>query len=96
MAVRVYEAYRACGDTTPAVIVSTASPYKFSKAVLGAVTGGSFRAENEFDMVSELEEITGIPAPAPLKGLKGKTPRFTGVCTRDKMEAEVYRLLDIR
>ncbi len=95
VAVRVYEAYRAAGDDTATVVVSTASPYKFSKAVLGAVTDGKFTAENEFDMVSELEAITGLPAPAPLKGLKGKTPRFTGVCAKAQMEAEVYKLLRI-
>ena len=96
VAVNVYEAYRAAtGDETPAVIVSTASPYKFSRAVLGAVTDGCFAAENEFDMVSELETVTGVPAPAPLKGLKGKTPRFTGVCTKEEMEAQVYALLKI-
>jgi threonine synthase len=95
VAVRVYEAYRAAGDMTPSVIVSTASPYKFSKAVLVALTNGKFAAENEFDMVSELEAFTGIPAPAPLKGLKGKTPRFTNVCTQAEMEAQVYGLLGI-
>jgi threonine synthase len=96
VALSVYEAYRAnTGDDTPAVIVSTASPYKFSKAVLTAVTAGAFAAENEFDMVSELEAFTGVPAPAPLKGLKGKTPRFTGVCAREDMEAQVYGLLAI-
>ena len=96
VAVRVYEAYRAAGDATPSVIVSTASPYKFSKAVLGALTDGNFAAENEFDMVSELETLTGMPAPAPLKSLKGKTPRFTNVCAQSEMEAQVYGLLGIK
>ena len=96
VAVRVYNGYRAAtGDETPAVIVSTASPYKFSKAVLGALTDGAFAAENEFDMVSELEALTGMPAPAPLKGLKGKAPRFTAVCEKEDMEAQVYRLLGL-
>ena len=96
VAVRVYNDYRAAaGDGTPTVIVSTASPYKFSKAVLGALTDDAFAAANEFDMVSELESLTGKPAPAPLKGLKGKTPRFTTVCEKDAMEAEVYKLLGI-
>ncbi len=95
VAIRVYNGYRAAGDETPTVIVSTASPYKFSKAVLDAVTSGAYTADNEFDMVSELEALTGMPAPAPLKGLKGKTPRFTTVCEKDAMEAEVYKLLGI-
>ena len=97
VAVNVYENYRkTTGDLTPTVIVSTASPYKFSKAVLTALTDGRFAAQNEFDMVSELEALTGVPAPAPLCGLKGKTPRFTDVCTQDGMEAQVYQLLGVR
>ena len=95
VAIRVYNAYRAAGDATPTVIVSTASPYKFSKAVLGAVTDETFKAQNEFDMVQELESLTGLPAPAPLKGLKDKAPRFTSVCEKDAMEAQVYKLLGI-
>ncbi len=96
VAVNVYERYRAeTGDTAPTVIVSTASPYKFSRAVLAAVTNGETKAQNEFEMVSELEAVTGLPAPAPLKGLQGRAPRFTGVCTQAEMEAEVYKLLSI-
>ena len=95
--VRVYNEYREkTGDTAPAVIASTASPYKFAKAVLGAVTDGNFTADNEFDMVAELERITGVPAPAQLKNLKGKTPRFTDVCAGDEMTGRVYALLGIQ
>ena len=96
VAVHVYDDYRArTGDTAPAVIASTASPYKFSRAVLGAVTGESFSADNEFDMVTELEEKTGFAAPEQLKTLKGKTPRFTGVCTQAEMVDRVYDLLGL-
>ncbi len=96
VAVKVYNDYRArTGDETPTVIASTASPYKFSRAVLGAVTGGAFAADNEFDMVTELEERSGVAAPAQLKTLKGKTPRFTDVCTQDEMEEKVFALLGV-
>ena len=92
----VYNDYREkTGDTTPAVIASTASPYKFSRAVLGAVTNDAFTADNEFDMVTELEEKTGTAAPEQLKTLKGKTPRFTDVCTGDEMTGRVYGLLGL-
>lgn len=94
VAVKVYGDYRAAtGDETPTVIASTASPYKFSKTVLGAVTDGAFRADNEFDMVTELETVTGVPAPEQLKTLRGKTPRFTDVCTGEEMTAKVFSLL---
>ncbi|MCH5198619.1 MAG: threonine synthase [Oscillospiraceae bacterium] len=97
VAIKVYNAYREeTGDKTPAVIVSTASPYKFSNAVLRALSDGESSSLNEFEMVEKLQEITGIPAPAPLGSLKGKAPRFTGVCKKEEMEREVYRLLEIK
>ena len=94
--VHVYDEYRArTGDRTPTVIASTASPYKFSRAVLGALTDGRFTADNEFDMVTELQALTGAPAPEALKTLRGKTPRFTDVCAGDEMTDRVYRLLKL-
>ena len=96
VAVNVYNAYREkTGDQTPTVIASTASPYKFCRAVLSALTDGSFTAENEFDMVEELEALTGVPAPEQLKTLKNKAVRFDRVVTKDEMEQAVYDLLGI-
>ncbi len=97
VAVKVYEDYRRkTGDTTPAVIASTASPYKFSASVLDALTGGSIRAQDEFAMVHELEEKTGIPAPQQLRSLSGKTPRFTDVCDKAQMCEKVYQMLGLK
>ncbi len=98
VAVRVYEDYRRdTGDTTPTVIASTANPYKFSSSVLEALDG-DVTGLDEFDKVEKLNADTGCEVPAPLAGLKGKTPRFTGVCDNDKagMQAVVYDMLGIR
>lgn len=97
VAVRVYNVYReSTGDLTPTVIVSTASPYKFSNAVLSALTGEKISSDSEFKTVEQLQKKTGIPAPAPLGSLKGKTPRFTAVCKKEEMKSEVYRALEIK
>ncbi len=97
VAVTVYESYLAkTGDTTPAVIASTASPYKFSASVLDAVSGGEIHSADEFSMVHELEEKTGVPAPEQLRSLKGKTPRFTDVCKKEDMCKQVYAMLGIQ
>ena len=83
------------GDETPAVIASTASPYKFSKAVLEAVAPDSVLPENEFDMVDKLNEITKTAVPAPLAGLKNKTARFSDVTEVDLMPQYVLGALNI-
>lgn len=95
VAVSVCDAYiRETGDTTPVVIASTASPYKFSKAVLGALNRGEM-PESEFDMVDRLHEITAAEVPAPLASLKGKTARFGDVTDKEDMQGVVLRALGI-
>ena len=96
VAVNVYEQYVAeTGDTTPSVIASTASPYKFSKSVLEAVAPNAVLPETEFDMVDMLNEKTGMPVPTPLAGLKNKTARFSDVTASEKMPEYVLKALNI-
>ncbi|MBQ7687587.1 MAG: threonine synthase [Clostridia bacterium] len=97
VAIRVYNEYCAkTGDGTPTVIASTASPYKFSRAVLGALTNESLPSDDEFETLSALEAKTGVKAPENLRTLRGKTPRFTDVCTQAEMEEKVFGLLGVR
>ena len=96
VAVNVFEAYKAAtGDTTPTVIASTANPYKFSKAVLAAVTGKEPDGSDEFAQVDELIAVTGEPCPPQLATLKEKTPRFLDCCNREDMAQKVYEMLGI-
>ncbi len=95
VAVAVCDEYiKKTGDKTPVVIASTASPYKFSKAVLSAVDGGKL-PESEFDMVEKLNELTGAPVPAPLASLRGKKSRFFDVTDKEGMQAVVLGALGI-
>ena len=96
VAVNVYEQYVSeTGDNTPAVIASTASPYKFSKSVLQAVSADEKLPETEFDMVDKLNELTKMDVPAPLAGLKNKTARFSDVTEVDSMQDYVLNALEI-
>lgn len=96
VAVNVYEQYVAeTGDTTPSVIASTASPYKFSKAVLKAVSPECKLPETEFEMVDMLYEVSKMPVPAPLACLKDKKARFSDVTEVDKMPEYVLSALSI-
>ena len=97
VAVNVYEQYvEQTGDTTPSVIASTASPYKFSKAVLEAVSDGTNLPENEFDMVEKLFEVSNAPVPAPLAALKDKKARFSDVTEVNSMPQYVLDALNIK
>jgi len=84
VALHVLEEYRAqTGDMTQAVVVSTASPYKFAASVLDALEGSS--PANEFDALAALEQATGAACPPPLCGLDKKPVRFTTVCDAAQM-----------
>ncbi len=95
VAVHVYEDYRrTSGDTTPTVIASTANPYKFSDSVLKALDVDT-ASMDEFEKVEALNRTTNEAVPAPLDGLRGKTPRFNGVCDKENMRQVVYDMLNI-
>ncbi len=82
------------GDTTPVVVASTASPFKFSKAVLSAVEGEKDYAD-EFSTVNALEDISSLKAPEQLSALKGKEVRFTKVTSKENMADVVFEMLGI-
>ena len=89
VAVGVYEDYVfVTGDRRPAVIASTASPYKFAGSVLGAIAPQRVTAD-EFEMLSALNEISGVAVPSPLAKLAGKKPRFTGSCNKEDMKSVI-------
>ena len=82
-------------DNTPVVIASTASPFKFSKAVLSAVEAEKKEYADEFSTVAALEEISSLKAPEQLAALKGKEVRFTKVTDKDNMADVVFDMLGI-
>ncbi len=97
VAVAVYDNY-VCetGDKTPALLASTASPYKFTNAVLSALNDGMNLPDSEFDMVDMLNDITNTPVPMPLVVLKDKTARFSDVCKSEEMSEYVLKSLGIK
>ena len=96
VAVKVYDEYvKNTGDDIPTVIDSTASPYKFCASVLNAITDEDISSMDEFDMVGELNRVSGVDVPAPIASLKDKTVRFTDVCDKEDMSQMVFKLLDL-
>ena len=66
---------RETGDMTPAIVLSTASPYKFCRDVLYSITGE--KKDDDFEAMDELEKISGMKVPANLAELKNMEVRFT-------------------
>ena len=84
VAMGVYAQYKAeTGDDTPAVIASTASPYKFSDSVLDAFS--CEKPADEFEKAALLSQLSGTAVPQPIEALRGKPVRFENRCAADKM-----------
>ncbi len=95
VAAAVWKNYRDnTGDDTKTVIVSTASPYKFSKSVLEAIQGPSMM-EDEFAVAEELQRISMVPVPRAIQELKEAEIRHTAECDVEDMEAAVGKILGI-
>ena len=72
---------RNTGDNRPAVIVSTASPYKFAGDVLAALEGREEpSARDPFACARSLEARTGRPMPPQILALQEQPVRHTRVC----------------
>ncbi|OPZ20803.1 MAG: Threonine synthase [Firmicutes bacterium ADurb.BinA205] len=93
VAVKVYNDYKeATGDETKTIIASTASPYKFSAAVLEAVQGGKSDLD-EYAMIDKLAELSKLEVPAALADLKNKPERFNDVIEKTAQKDYVLKKL---
>ena len=93
----VYDEYqKETGDNTKTVIASTASPFKFNQSVLIALGGTSQVAgKDEFTLLSELSERSGMEIPKSLASLKEKSKLFESVCDKNEMLSVVCDFLKI-
>lgn len=95
VAVKVYNDYKeATGDTTKTIIASTASPYKFSAAVLEAIEDGKSDID-EYTKVDRIAELSDIPVPSALADLKNKPERFNDVIDKSEQKDYVLKTLGI-
>ncbi len=88
---RLADYRRETGTAAPAVVVSTASPYKFCDSVLKALGQGSNASGTE--LIEKLSEVTKTPVPKPLAGLDKREKRFELVADKQDMKAVVADFL---
>lgn len=81
------------GERKPAVVVSTASPYKFCDSVLRAV--GSQAQGSGTKLIETLSRVTGTPVPPPLAGLDKRPVRFDRTVEKTEMPRAVLEMLGI-
>ena len=65
------------------VVLSTASPYKFSRDVLSAISDEE--TDSGFGAMDALKAATGVPVPEKLADLRGKQARFDDCIDKNAM-----------
>jgi len=93
---RVGDIYREqTGDDTVQIIVSTASPFKFNESVLVAIEDADkINTNNEFAMLEQLSNISGLVVPAALSALENAPVLHTMVCDKEEMPAVIKQILN--
>ena len=92
VAYSVYAQLKAKGlITAPAVVLSTASPFKFAPAMLKAL--GEYANESGFDAADKLSALTGLAIPAGLGGIRELSVLHTDVIDPAEMGAYIHSVL---
>jgi len=81
------------GDTTKSVIISTASPYKFLRSVMEAVSTEKL-PEDDFELIELLHGVSKTDIPNAIKEILDADILHTCVCSIDEMEAKVREKLN--
>ncbi len=95
VAASAYTEYRKnTNDETVSVIVSTASPYKFTRSVLGAIEGKN-SDEEDFVLIDRLSEISNMQIPKAVEDIRNAKVLHDTVCEIDEMKNEIAKFLNL-
>ena len=95
VAAGVYNDYKESSkDTTPTVIASTASPYKFTRSVMNSIDA-KYDAMGDFELVDELCKLSGVKVPNAIEEIRTAPVLHDIVCDSDKMQATVEAILKL-
>lgn len=79
-------------DHAFAMVVSTASPYKFTQAVVKAIDD-SRMIDDEFELIDVLHKLTDIPVPDPVKGLADLAIKHPHIISKVSIKNTVEAIL---
>ena len=95
VAAKAYKKYVAeTGDMTPTVIASTASPYKFTRAVMTAIDP-AYDAKSDFELVDELNKLSKVAIPQAIEDIRSAAVLHDTVCDKTQMQATVEKILGL-
>lgn len=75
-----------CGDNSAAVILSTASPYKFAEFVINSIL---YRTENSINPTDSLSKLSGTEIPEYIKAIEKRPVRFKETVKKEEMKEKI-------
>lgn len=81
-------------DSTKTVIVSTASPYKFTPDVMKSIDE-KYIGLSDFELIKELSKIINIDVPAGIVDLDKRAVLHKTICTKNEMQMQIEKILDL-
>ncbi len=96
VAASVYDRYaKETGDKTVTVIASTASPYKFSRAVVAGIEGEEDDVSDDFALIDRLKQLSRVALPQAVIEIKNAKILHDTVCEKTAMQDEVEKYLGL-
>ena len=77
------------------VIASTASPYKFTRSVMDAIDKDKYDAMSDFELVDELNKISGVKVPNAIEEIRKAEILHDTVCDKSEMQKTVEKILGL-
>lgn len=95
VAYKVYKDYKdKTKDLTKTVIVSTASPFKFTRAVCKALNIDEYELD-DCKLLGKLASHTNLQIPKNLKDIYSKEILHKGVCDKEEMKLVIKEILEL-
>ena len=93
VAASVYQKYeKDTDDDTVTVIASTASPFKFTRAVMNAI-GHADETADDIALADQLAQMAGLTVPDAVQSIRSAEIRHKTVCDKSEMEHAVKNFL---
>ncbi|TET09241.1 MAG: threonine synthase [Candidatus Atribacteria bacterium] len=96
VAYAVYKKYiKETGDKTKTVIVTTASPFKFTKSVMESIDS-RYKKFDDFELIEKMSDLAQVPIPPGIRDIGKRPIRHKMVCEKEEMRAKIAEILTDR
>lgn len=91
----VYDKYKkATDDQTKTVIVSTASPYKFTKSTMTALDT-KYESIDDFKLIDEMKKVSGVDIPKAIQEILEADIQHKTICHNKDMKITIKQFLGL-